>query len=254
MIFCATLFRSAAALLLVSFLCFPGASNAAEPKAPGTRPTPKPRRPDDASTPAPVNANRRLAFKERAKNGDIRLVFLGDTITELWERKGKDSWDEFFVRFNPANFGVAGEHTEHTLGHIAGGILSGLRPDVVVILIGTENIGHIAEERSWWTAAGIKKILTEVHERLPETRVLLLGLLPRERPDSRRRKLVNEINAVISKLDDGKKTRFLDLGPQLTDADGAIVKELIPDGVLPSQKGYRMMAETMLPLLKEMIK
>ena len=218
------------------------------------KPTPKPRKPDDASTPAPVNAGRQKAFLERAADKEIQIVFLGDSITELWQKKGKAVWEEHYGKHNAANFGVSGEHTEHTLGHIAGGVLNGLHPKVVVLLIGTNNVGHIPDEKPWWTADGIKKIVRTVHERLPETKVLLLGVFPRGKKDSRQRKQITDINAEIRKLDDGKKTRYLDLTPKFTDANGDIPKDIMPDGLHPNAKGYQIWAEAMQPLLDEMMK
>ena len=224
-----------------------------KPDAPA-KPTPKPRKPEDASTPAPVNAGRQKTFLEIAKDKDIQLVFLGDSITELWQKRGKTVWEEFYTKHDAVNFGVSGEHTEHTLGHITGGILNGLHPKVVVLMIGTNNVGHIPDERAWWVADGIRKIVRTVHERLPETKVLLLGVLPRGKKDSKHRKQITEINTTISKLDDGKKTRFLDLTPKFTDADGDIPKDIMPDQLHPSAKGYQIWAEAMQPLLDEMMR
>ncbi|MEO6742520.1 MAG: GDSL-type esterase/lipase family protein [Chthoniobacteraceae bacterium] len=229
-------------------------ADAASKPAVSAKPTPKPRKPEDASTPAPVNAARQKAFLERAKDKDIRLLFLGDSITESWSKRGKAVWEEYYAKYDAANFGLAGEHTEHTLGHITGGILKGLHPKVVVLMIGTHNVGHIPDERPWWVADGIGKIVRTVHERLPETKVLLLGIFPREKKDSRRRKQIAEINATISKLDDGKKTRFLDLTPKFTDANGDIPKDIMPDQLHPSAKGYQIWADAMQPLLDEMMK
>ncbi len=222
------------------------------------KPTPKMRRAEDASTPAPVNAGRQREFIERAKDKGIGLVFLGDSITDFWlrddGRHGKPVWDEFYAKYNAANFGVSGEHTEHTLGHIAGGILTGLRPTVVIIMIGTNNIGHIPDERPEWVAGGIRKIVATVHDKLPDTKVLLLGIFPREGKASRRRKQIEEINAIISRLDDGRKTRYLDLTPKFLNEKGEIPKSLMPDGLHPNTAGYRVWAEGMRPLLSEMMR
>ena len=229
------------------------AETAVKPPPPA-KPTPKPRRADDASTPAPVNAGRQKAFLERAKDTGIQLVFLGDSITDFWQNRGKAVWDEFYAKHDAADFGVSGEHTEHTLGHIAGGILNGLNPKAVVILIGTNNIGHIADERPEWTADGIKKIVKTVHTKLPDAKVLLLGVFPREGKESRHRKQIEEINSIISKLDDGKQTRYLDLTAKFTDANGAIPKDIMPDGLHPNAAGYKIWAEAMQPLLGELMK
>ena len=231
-----------------------GPSTTAKPNPAPAKPTPKPRRAEDASTPAPVNAGRQKAFLERAKDKGIQLVFLGDSITDFWQNRGKAVWDEYYAKYDAADFGVSGEHTEHTLGHIAGGILDGLHPKAVVIMIGTNNIGHIADERPEWTADGIKKIVKAVHEKLPDAKVLLLGVFPREGKESRHRKQIVEINAIISRLDDGKQTRYLDLTAKFTDANGEIPKDIMPDGLHPNLAGYKIWAEAMQPLLGELMK
>jgi hypothetical protein len=46
-----------------------------------------------------------------------------------------------------------GENTEHTLTHIKNGMLDGLDPKVAVVLIGTNNLGHIPGEKPEWVAA-----------------------------------------------------------------------------------------------------
>jgi beta-glucosidase len=241
---------SLAPFVLSADTALPAGTKPASP----AKPTPKPRRPNDASTLTAVNPKRQKEFMTRAKDKGIQLVFLGDSITDFWQSRGKAVWDEYYAKHDAADFGVSGEHTEHTLGHIAGGILDGLHPEAVVIMIGTNNIGHIADERPEWTADGIKKIVKTVHEKLPDAKVLLLGVFPREGKDSRHRKQIVEINAIIGKLDDGKQTRFLDLTAKFTDANGEIPKDIMPDGLHPNLAGYKIWAEAMQPLLSELMK
>jgi lysophospholipase L1-like esterase len=215
---------------------------------------PKARTEADAVTPVGGTDKRQDKFLERGKDKEIQLVFLGDSITDFWFARGKTVWDKNYVKYDAADFGVSGEHTEHVLGRIAHGLLDGLHPKVVVIMIGTNNIGHSGTEKPEWAAAGVKKIIETVHEKLPETKVLLLGVFPRDKKDSALRKKVEEINAIISKLDDGKSTRYLDLAPKFLDADGNLPREIFPDGLHPNLKGYEIWAEGMQPLLEEMIK
>lgn len=226
----------------------------AAPKPAVQKPAPAPRTAETASTPTVINGNRLAKFLDRAKDKNIQLVFLGDSITDFWPNKGKASWEKYFSKYNPADFGVSGEHTEHTLGHIAGGILDGLHPKVVVIMIGTNNIGHAKDEQPEWAAAGIKKIVETVHAKLPETKVLLLGVFPRESKVSPHRQSVAAINAIISKYDDGNNTRYLDLTPKFLDASGEIPKDIMPDGLHPNAAGYEIWGQSMQPLLDAMMK
>ena len=236
--------RALACLSLISLIAIPALA----------KDPPKPRTEENAVTPVGGTDKRQEKFLERGKDKDIKLVFLGDSITDFWMNRGKEVWEKSYVKYDAADFGVSGEHTEHVLGRIAHGLLDGLHPKVVVIMIGTNNIGHSGTETPEWAAAGVKKIVETVHEKLPETKVLLLGVFPRDKKESAMRKKVKAINAIISKLDDGKKTRYLDLGPKFLDAEGNLPKEIMPDGLHPNLKGYEIWAENMQPLLDEMMK
>ncbi|HET6250223.1 MAG TPA: GDSL-type esterase/lipase family protein [Tepidisphaeraceae bacterium] len=207
-----------------------------------------------AVTPEKGNDARQKQFIERGKDKNIKLVFLGDSITDFWMNRGKKVWDEYYTKYDAADFGVSGEHTEHVLGRIDHGLLDDVRPKVVVIMIGTNNIGHYADEKPEWVAEGVKKIVETVHQKLPEAKVLLLGVFPRDGKDSSSRKKVEEINAIISKLDDGKTTRYLDIGSKFLDEKGELPKDIMPDKLHPTEKGYKIWAEAMQPLLDEMMK
>jgi beta-glucosidase len=93
-----------------------------------------------------------------------------------------------------------------------------------------------------------------VHEKLPDSKVLLLGVFPRDGKTSTRRQQVAEINGIISKLDDGSKTRYLDLTSKFTDSNGDIPPDVMKDHLHPTPKGYKIWAENMQPLLDEMMK
>ncbi len=99
-----------------------------------------------------------------------------------------------------------------------------------------------------------QKIVDTVHQKLAGTKVLLLGVFPRNEKDSPRRKAVTTINEIISKYDDGKKTRYLDLTSKFLDAEGEIPKDIMPDGLHPNAAGYEIWAKSMQPLLNELMK
>src|SRR5579864_4510680 len=53
------------------------------------------------------------SFVARAKQGDIPLIFLGDSITEYWSTAGKDVWERNFAPLHAANFGIAADKVEN---------------------------------------------------------------------------------------------------------------------------------------------
>jgi len=213
----------------------------------------KPRTPEDAITPAIKNPERHERFLARIKEGPVGLLFLGDSITDAWPGRGKQSWQKF-TPYKPADFGISGDRTEHVLWRITHGELDGIDPKVVVIMIGTNNVGHFPDEKPEWAAEGVKKILATVHQKLPNAKVLLLGVFPRGDKNSDLRSKVEAINAIIAKLADGQKTVYLDIGKTFLDAQGEIPKEIMPDRLHPNEKGYDLWYDAMRPTLEKLLK
>src|SRR5215212_2573547 len=78
---------------------------------------------------------------EKAKRGNIDLYFEGDSITRRWEATHRESWDKNFGGWRAANFGAGGDRTQNVLYRIRNGELDGVNPKVIVLLIGTNNVG-----------------------------------------------------------------------------------------------------------------
>jgi lysophospholipase L1-like esterase len=211
-----------------------------------------PRTPEDAVTPAVKNPERHEQFLARIKEGPVGLLFLGDSITDAWPKRGPESWQKF-APLHPADFGISGDRTEHLLWRITHGELEGIDPKVVVIMIGTNNVGHFTDEKPEWAANGVKKIVQTVHEELPKAKILLLGVFPRAAQDSTMRANVTAINRMIAKLDDGKQIRYLDLGKAFLDANGEIPKDIMADGLHPTAKGYDIWYDAMRPTLDQLM-
>jgi lysophospholipase L1-like esterase len=115
------------------------------------------------------------------RRGPVDLIFLGDSITEDWEHPDfQAAWQQFYGDRHAVNLGFKGDTTASLLWRIEHGEVSGISPKVAVVLIGANNMG-----RPHWSAAdtvqGIDSIIREVRQRLPRTRILLLGVLPSER-------------------------------------------------------------------------
>jgi len=213
----------------------------------------KPRRAEDAVTPVAKDVQRHAGFLERAKQGDIEVVFLGDSITDRWPRVGEGSWLRL-APYKPANFGIEGDCTEHLLWRVEHGELEAISPKVVVVLIGSNNVFYFPDEAPGWTAKGIEKIVGTIQERSPAARVLLFGIFPRDEKGSRLRQTIGAINREIKRLDDGTRVRFVDIGDQFLDADGNIPAAIMPDKVHLSAKGYAIWQSSLESILPEMMK
>ena len=122
-----------------------------------------------------------------------------------------------------------------------------------MLMIGTNNLGGNSNEE---IVAGITKIVKQLNEKLPETKVLLLGVFPRGRKaDDANRARIKAINEQISKLDDGgKKVKYLDIGQTFLDKEGTTPEEVMKDALHPGAKGYQMWADAVQPTLDQLMK
>jgi lysophospholipase L1-like esterase len=184
------------------------------------------------------------SFLEQTRKGNIDLLFLGDSITQGWNNNAV--WKRFYGPRHAANFGIGGDRTEHVLWRIEHGEIDGIHPRAAVLMIGTNNAGSNSADE---IAQGITAIVKELRKRLPETKILLLGVFPRgQKPDATRAKL-EEVNKQVSRLDDGSHVTYLDIAKAFLEPDGTLSREIMPDYLHLSAKGYRLWADAMEPTL-----
>jgi len=212
-----------------------------------------------ADVPAPKTDNngniqpqfqmRHESFLKRGKEGKIGVLFLGDSITQGWDR-ARDVWQEHYGKYDPANFGIGGDRTQHVLWRIKNGEIDGISPRVVVLMIGTNNAGSDSADD---IAEGIEAIVKTLREKLPRAKILLLAVFPRgENPNPVREKLA-AVNERIAKLDDGKTVKYLDVGKGFLNDDRTISREIMPDFLHLKREGYRIWADAMEPTLWSML-
>ena len=86
-------------------------------------------------------------FSSAPRKGNIGLLFLGDSIIEGWSGRGKQVWEKSYADLKPANFGIGGDRTQHVLWRIDNGELDGISPKVLVLMLGTNNLGSNPNEQ-----------------------------------------------------------------------------------------------------------
>lgn len=217
---------------------------------PGQKPLP--------STVVPVTQDRswpQYDWKKRheltsaaVKRAKPQILFIGDSITHFfggekfdsYALRGQKTWSEFYAPRNAGNLGFGWDKTENVLWRLQHGAVDGIAPKLVVVMIGTNNSGTCEAAD---IAAGITAIVAELNQKLPQSKILLLGIFPRgEKPGPQREKLA-AVNQLIAKLDGTRSVTFLDIGAKFLTADGLITKDIMPDFLHPNEKGYRIWAE-----------
>jgi lysophospholipase L1-like esterase len=221
-----------------------------------------------AIEPVPLNAKwlkLHEGFVQIARRGGVNVLFLGDSITDLWRydvlggsQRGKAIWDRDFAPLHAANFGIAGDRTQHVLWRIEHGELDGISPKVVVLLIGTNNTGTEPDGRMRNSTpeiiAGVTAVVREIRIRLPRTKILLFGIFPRGKKDDPRRGQIAQINAAIARLDDGTHVHFLDIGREFLEPDGTLSTDIMPDLLHPNARGFQIWADAIKGPLASLMK
>ena len=205
---------------------------------------------------------------EETANADryYDAIWLGDSITHFWEFKDRcEVFKEKFGQYKILNLGFGGDHTENLLWNVTyGGFLDGVQTRLITLMIGTNNTWNDSAED---IAAGIKACVEAVRAKQPQAKLLLFTLLPREvahkRGDRNYRRTnpnVDEImpkqtkvNELIRPLADGKDIFLVDLTEKFTDAEGLPDVTLLPDGTHPGPEGYRVWADAVLPLYRQIL-
>jgi lysophospholipase L1-like esterase len=227
---------------------------------PGHKPLPSTVVPvtQDRSWPSYDWAKRHELTSAAVKKAKPQILFIGDSITHFfggeqfdsYAMRGQQTWGEFYAPRNAGNLGFGWDKTENVLWRLQHGSIDGIAPKLVVMMIGTNNTGTCSAPD---IAAGIEAIIQEFTKRLPQSKILLLGIFPRgEKPNPQREKIA-EINGIIAKLNGTHNVTFLDIGPKFLTPEGLITKDIMPDFLHPNEKGYRIWAEAIEPTVKQLM-
>jgi lysophospholipase L1-like esterase len=204
----------------------------------------------------------------------VKLVFVGDSITDFWllgddpwtpgRMHGRRIWDESFGGAVPQNLalniGISGDRTEHLLFRILpksqGGLgeldAAALAPEFFVLMVGINNSYAPEAPVADSVYQGVLAVMRSLHARKPGARLLLQSILPTSEP-ARDEAVVRPVNARLVALAKSPEfagfTTWLDLFPSFVDAQGRQDPRLFVDGLHPSEAGYRVWRDRLVPAL-----
>jgi len=195
------------------------------------------------------------SYVDRANAGDVRLLFLGDSLIYGWLVDGLATWKSAFVPLGAEDFGIGGDRTDDVLWRIHHGELDRIAPRLVVLSIGTNDlgIGRSVDE----TVAGVVACVRAIRAKLPKTTAMVIGILPRGTggPSAPMRRSATSVNARIAKLDDGRHVRYVDSSVVFLAPDGSIKPALFhPDRRHLSGAGYRAWSESLRPKIAALLR
>lgn len=192
--------------------------------------------------------------------GTADVIFVGDSITQRWADEGAGAFDQYFGTHDTINMGIGGDATQSALWRLADYDLTQISPKVAVLNIGTNNIcwpsggtctgGDTPAD----TAAGVLANVEYLRQALPDTRILLLGMLPRgESASDVHRLAIAETNNLIEAFDDDQYVHYLDIGDAFVQADGQISANTMFDYLHLTESGYITYAASISPYIESLM-
>jgi lysophospholipase L1-like esterase len=221
--------------------------------------------PADQPAPRP-DKNSQIAHQQlldKAKQGRIDVYFEGDSITRRWGATDYpellENWKKNFLGWNAADFGWGADRVENILWRLENGEIDGVNPKVIVLLAGTNNVGNKLPPEGIESAAanvtkGLEAVVRVMERKAPNAVIILMAIFPRNdnmavMPE------IDEINANLARLADGRKVRYLNINDKLAGPDGKLYDGILNDRdkLHPQLKGYQVWADALKPVLTELL-
>jgi beta-glucosidase len=194
----------------------------------------------------------RLLDDRLKQTPDTQLLFIGDSITQGWEGAGKDVWANHYAKYKAVNLGIGGDRTQHVLWRLQNAPLAEVKAKAAVLMIGTNN-SNSEDNTPGQILEGVQAIVRTLREKLPNTKVLVLGIFPRSENFTPQRGKLTQVNQVLAKIDDGKNVFYLDIGHRFLNDDGTLPADIMPDYLHLSPPGYEIWADAINPTLTKLI-
>lgn len=172
---------------------------------------------------------------ENGRSCDI--VLLGDSLTQKW-MEGNSASSMNGLGSNVLNLGRTGDFVENLLWRLKSGCVDGYTTKFFNLLIGTNNtIGKNPSEAPADIAAGVREVLDLVLEKHPESKILLMPIIPYGYTNAQNSAkgaahyANNEAaNEIIRTFADGQRVILVDVRSQFMNADGTYKGEMYLQG------------------------
>jgi len=191
--------------------------------------------------------NRYLIF---ASKFPCNLLFLGGTTMDCWGRV-EDLTKKEYRQYHFLNFAIHAARTENVLWQLTNGEIDHLQPKVVVV----QEQENLDDKTPWQdVAAGMKAIADTIHQKLPDTKVLLIAAFPKgAHPTDPLRVKIASYNDALSKLADDKTTFYLDASKGFLDANGAAASVPIPGPMPYDPASFQIWADNQRAKIAELM-
>lgn len=186
------------------------------------------------------------------KKDERRVVFMGDSITEEWS----NLYPEYFTEKGYINRGIGGQTTPQMLIRFKPDVV-GLKPEIVVILAGTNDIaGNTGPSNAKMITDNIFS-MAEIAKAY-QMKVVLSSILPVYEYDWAREikdppSTIQAVNDALKQYASDQGLIYLDYFSSMVDERQGLNSDYTSDGVHPNESGYILMSSLAEEVLSELL-
>ncbi|MFK7920886.1 MAG: GDSL-type esterase/lipase family protein [Bacteroidia bacterium] len=189
---------------------------------------------------------------------DPKLVLIGNSIFHSLDNEDRQAvWQGHLAPYQTVNMGISGDRTENLLWRIENGTLDNIQPKLALLLIGTNNTDgnhYLNISTADELAGGIWAICEAVRAKLPQTQILIMGILPYGYKPNHRNNINLATNRLIAAFPErDPNIHYIDISEIYLDQNGKVDPALMPDYLHPNAEGHMKMFDALEDEIKGLI-
>lgn len=193
----------------------------------------------------------KYAAENQAVEKPVKVVFMGNSITENWRNIDPD----FFTENGYVGRGISGQVSAQMLMRFRPDVIE-LQPQIVVILAGTNDVAHNDFAVTPQQTFGNIKSMVELAE-ANNIKVILCSTMPASsfgwHPDIKdAAKTIIELNKQVKAYAESKNIPYVDYHRAMADEHGGLPKKYSDDGVHPTLEGYKIMEDLVQTAIRKL--
>ena len=191
------------------------------------------------------------------QRGDVCFIgdSLGDSLTEYWLDTGRQTWDLEFAPLKSINLGLAADRTENVLNRIGRLEFYRAAPKVIVLLMGTNNLGMMPPDRPEDVVKAVQKAEVMLRAKVPAAHLIVLGIPPNGyEAGGMLRDSIKKTNELLKQVVWTGNVTFIPVYDSFVDEQDRWRTGLTLDGTHFTAEGYKVLGSLIAAPIDELLK
>ncbi|MGN6295630.1 MAG: SGNH/GDSL hydrolase family protein [Ginsengibacter sp.] len=184
--------------------------------------------------------------KEEIKQNNPENLIIGNSIIHYFGgtpaypiARGESAWDKYLKPLKVQNAGFGWDRIENVLWRVYHGEFDDFNGKNIVLMIGTNNLSEKNNESK--IVEGLQFLINAIKKRKPNTKITMVGILPRAKSEER----VVMINKKIKEVSLKNHIDYVDFGKDFLMGNKINSKLFVSDGLHPNGDGYEVLGQNL---------